>query len=97
MSKNLNRVVLYFPKDHPISQYPQNIRNKVAKNMVERGLLTLSGDDQDEDVLKKILDEVNIIKERLSNGVPEVLPVNNMGAGLTKADIDLIDQMLGRK
>ncbi len=93
MDRSTVRVVLYFSKDHPITQYPSKERNRVAKNWIEQALAL-------EKIIKEIQTEVKSIKEMVNNGVYRAvtpMPDHSTTAELSATDIDLIDQMLGLK
>jgi len=93
MERSTVRVVLYFPKDHPIAKYRSKERNKVVKDWIEQALSL-------EKSIKEIQMDVKSIKDILNNRVYQAsapIPEHSTNAELSTADIDLIDQMLGFK
>ncbi len=88
MKRRTVRVVLYFPGDHPVSQYPDKDRNAIVKELVEQALAS-------NDTLKEIQKELRDIKAMLSSGTP-CKPEPITGIKLSDSDIALIDQILGK-
>lgn len=82
------RVVLYFPEDHPVSQYPEKERNTIVKALVDSALTQKS-------ILEEIYADIKDIKDTLSKGISQS-PSSSQGIKLSDSDIALIDQMLGR-